>query len=130
MQFVRRFSRQTFEFCRKCKWVADVVKEVCDVFSATILSTSPSVTNRQPTSLVMHFCDIYLQELSKVSRGELPVDTLTAFLQPFICYLAEQENGRLRTKVESDVFHYLIKQSDAGLELEEMRRAWTLVRYL
>jgi hypothetical protein len=78
----------------------------------------------------MHFCDIYLQELSKVSRGELPVDTLTAFLQPFICYLAEQENGRLRTKVESDVFHYLIKQSDAGLELEEMRRAWTLVRYL
>jgi hypothetical protein len=88
------------------------------------------MTNQQPRSLVMHFCDIYLQELSKVSGGELPVDTLTAFLQPFICYLAEQEDGRLRNKVENAVFQYLIKQSDAGLELEEMRRAWALVRDL
>jgi hypothetical protein len=78
----------------------------------------------------MHFSDIYLQELSKVGRGELPADTLTAFLQPFICYLAKQENGALRNKVESDVFQYLIKQSDAGIELEEIRRAWALVRYL
>lgn len=78
----------------------------------------------------MHFCDIYLQELSKVSRGELPVHMLTTFLHPFICYLAEQENGRLRNKVESDIFHYLVKQSDAGLELEEIRRAWAQVRYL
>jgi hypothetical protein len=78
----------------------------------------------------MHFCDIYLQELSKVSRGKLPVDMLTAFLQPFICYLAEQENGRYRNKVENDVFQYLMKQSDAGLELEEIRRAWIVVRYM
>lgn len=78
----------------------------------------------------MHFCDIYLQEIAKVSRGTLPVDMLTLFLQPFICYLAEQENGRLRNKVESDVFHYLMRQSDAGIELEETRRAWKAVRYL
>lgn len=77
----------------------------------------------------MHFCDIYLQEIAKVSRGTLPVDMLTLFLQPFITYLAEQEDGRLRNKVESDVFYYLIKQSDAGIELEETRRAWKAVRY-
>ncbi|PNF29984.1 hypothetical protein B7P43_G06966 [Cryptotermes secundus] len=124
LMFVRRFLRQTFEFCRKCNWNAEVIQEVCKGFSATILSIQPSVTSEQPGSLVMHFCDIYLQELSKVSRGELPVDMLTTFLHPFICYLAEQENGRLRNKVESDIFHYLVKQSDAGLELEEIRRAW------
>jgi ribosomal RNA-processing protein 1 len=77
---------------------------------------------------MMHFCDIYLQELSKVSRGKLPVDTLIGFLQPFVCYLAEQENGRLRNKVEVDVFLYLMKQSDAGIELEETWRAWNAVR--
>jgi hypothetical protein len=128
VQFVRRFLRQTFEFCRKHEWGADAIQEVCDGFSATILSTSPSMANQQPRSLVMHFSDIYLQELSKVSRGELPADTLTSFLQPFICYLAKQENGTLRNKVESDVFQYLIKQSDAGIELEEIRSAWALVR--
>jgi hypothetical protein len=78
----------------------------------------------------MHFCDIYLQELAKVSRGTLPVDMLTLFLQPFVSYLAEQEDGRLRNKVASDVFRYLMKQSDAGVELEETRRAWKAVRYL
>jgi hypothetical protein len=78
----------------------------------------------------MHFCDIYLQELSKVSQGKLPVDMLTAFLQPFICYLAEVENGSLRNLVETDVFQFLMKQSDAGIELEESRRAWSAVRYL
>jgi hypothetical protein len=55
---------------------------------------------------------------------------MSAFLQPFVCYLAEEENGRLRNKVESDVFHYLMKQSDAGMEFEEIRRAWNAVRYL
>lgn len=78
----------------------------------------------------MHFCDIYLQEIAKVGRGTMPVDMLTLFLQPFISYLAEQEDGRLRNKVENDVFHYLMKQSDAGIELEETRRAWKAVRYL
>jgi len=78
----------------------------------------------------MHFCDIYLQEIAKVSQGTLPVDMLTLFLQPFVSYLAEQEDGRLRNKVESDVFHYLMKQSDAGIELEETRRAWKAVRHL
>jgi ribosomal RNA-processing protein 1 len=78
----------------------------------------------------MHFCDIYLQELAKVSQGMLPVDMLTIFLHPFICYLAEQENGRLKNKVENEVFHYLMKQSDAGIELEETRKAWKEVRYL
>jgi ribosomal RNA-processing protein 1 len=103
---------------------------LCSGFNATILSTSGSVTSSQPGSLIMHFCDIYLQEISKVSQGKLPVDMLTAFLQPFIYYLAEEENGRLRNKVENDVFYYLMKQSDAGIELEEMRRAWNAVRYL
>lgn len=125
LMFVRRFLRQTFEFCRTCRWDADVIQKVCSCFSTTILSTSTSMmTHRQPGSLIMHFCDIYLQEIAKVSQGTLPVDMLTLFLQPFISYLAEQEDGRLRNKVESDVFRYLMKQCDAGIELEETRGAW------
>lgn len=112
-------------------WDADVIQKVCSCFSTTILSTSTNMmTHRQPGSLIMHFCDIYLQEIAKVSQGTLPVDMLTVFLQPFILYLAEQEDGRLRNKVENDVFHYLMKQSDAGIELEETRKAWKAVRYL
>lgn len=107
-----------------------MIQRVCNGFNVTILSPSDSVASSQPGSLIMHFCDIYLQELAKVSRGKLPVDMMSAFLQPFICYLAEEENGRLRNKVESDVFHYLMKQSDAGMEFEEIRRAWNAVRYL
>lgn len=107
-----------------------MVQRVCSSFTATILSTSVSVIISHPGSLIMHFCDIYLQELSKVSRGKLPVDMLTAFLQPFMSYLAEENNGRLRNMVENDVFHYLIKQSDAGIELEELRRALNDVIYL
>jgi len=125
LMFVRRFLRQTFELCRTCMWDADVIQKVCSCFSTTILSTSANMmTHRQPGSLIMHFCDIYLQEIAKVSQGTLPVDMLTVFLQPFVLYLAEQEDGRLRNKVENDVFLYLMKQSDAGIELEETRRAW------
>jgi len=48
------------------------------------------MTRRQPWSLIIHFFDIYLQEIAKVSRWTLLVDILTLLLQPFISYLASK----------------------------------------
>ncbi|XP_069691142.1 ribosomal RNA processing protein 1 homolog A isoform X2 [Periplaneta americana] len=126
MTLVRRFLRQTFEFCRKHEWNEKVTEEICNSFTATILSEPNSITNTCPLSLVMHFCDIYLQELSKVGRGQLPTEVVTRFLQPFILYLIEQSDGRMKRKVKNDVFYYLMKQSDVAVEFEEKFTAWKM----
>ncbi|KAJ9595627.1 hypothetical protein L9F63_013179 [Diploptera punctata] len=124
MMLVRRFLRQTFKFCRNYEWKEEVVTGVCSAFNTTVLSSSKDRLNEPPLSLVTHFCEIYLQELAKVGKEKIPVEVVTQFVEPFISLLSVEEKGTLRDKVVKDVFHYLMKQSDAAFEFKAKWEAW------
>ena len=100
---------------------------VGNCFSVTVLASPKDSSKPPPLSLVMHFCDIYMQELAKVGKEQIPAEVVTVFIQPFITLLAVHKNGVIRNKVTRDIFHYLMQQSDAALEFSEKWSAWKSV---
>lgn len=80
--------------------------------------------------LKMHFTDIYLEELAKVSEARLPPSRITQLILPFAKHLALLDDFREINHIKKHVFHYLIRQSDKGLEFEERFEAWRKVNLL
>ncbi|KAK7864116.1 hypothetical protein R5R35_007642 [Gryllus longicercus] len=122
--FVRRFLRQSLEYCRNKGWKKVPVSGLCDVFESTILSPSKCANECGDISLIMHFSDIFLEELAKVGRGKLSKEIIFIFLRPFMTHLAGQNDSRLLDVIRDRVFYCLIRQSPEGLEYEEKFEAW------
>lgn len=62
LMFVRRLLRQGFVTLKKNDWSLKTIKDFNNILSMTILS----VEKPFPAGLVMHFTEIYLEELAKV----------------------------------------------------------------
>ena len=60
--------------------ILQLLQYVCRIYI-----TASVTTRRQPGSLIMHFCGIYLQGTAKVRRGTLPVDMLTVAFHLLPC---------------------------------------------
>jgi hypothetical protein len=57
---VRRFLRQCFELLKKAEWKKKQVKDFCnELYKALTLA---------PIGFNMHFIEIYLEELAKVTK--------------------------------------------------------------
>ncbi|XP_066991152.2 ribosomal RNA processing protein 1 homolog isoform X2 [Anabrus simplex] len=125
IQLVRRFLRQVLVYCHQRDWSEELVNQITTMFSSTVLS-NVSASSGKPSQLglTLHFTDIFLEELAKVSKGELPQNILLQFLKPFLQHLSEQDEARSRTHVVQHIFHYLMKQSDMGIEYEDKFTAW------
>lgn len=73
---------------------------------------------------MMHFCDIYMPELAKMSEGQLNPNIMNEFLQPFVKALSNCNDIRIVNAISDGVFRYLMKQSNAAMEHEEKFEAW------
>lgn len=62
-QFVRRLLRQALFVLKNENWKRDVIVKFTNCLSETILNTQLE----KPLGLLMHFSEIYLEELAKVS---------------------------------------------------------------
>lgn len=49
---------------------------------------------------------------------------MTEFVLPFVKHLAVLKDGRQISHVKQFIFHYLLKQSDAGIAFQEKFEAW------
>lgn len=66
-QLVRRFLRQSLMFVERRKWNTEVTEGLCTVFETTMLPDHANLVKTQaPLGLVMHFVEIFLEELAKV----------------------------------------------------------------
>lgn len=65
------------------------------------------------------------QSLFQVSNGELPPQSMTLFVEPFIKQLAFATDFRIINHINKHVFIYLMRQSDLGLEYNEKYQAWS-----
>lgn len=72
-----------------------------------------------PVGFQLHIVDLYLEEVAKVSKGELTHKTLSSLLTPFMEKLKGTVDQRLETHIEERVFNHLMRQSDLGIAYDE-----------
>ncbi|CAH0712975.1 unnamed protein product, partial [Brenthis ino] len=124
LMLVRRYLRGSFRCLRRCKWSIESCKLFSDMLCTEdgLLAIKTPQYARNATSMVLHVIDCYLEELSKISKGQIPDESLTVLMYPFsqqVCLgdgVISISSRRLLTA--------LIKQSDLGLEYESVTRVW------
>lgn len=121
---MRRLLRQSLVAMEKNSFKKKDVVAFGDILIETVLNPK---TNSTSLGLTMHFIEIFLEEVAKVSKGKLHPSLMTTFLVPFVRYLAVAKDNRQISHIRKFVFHYLLRQSDAGLEFEERFEAWKKV---
>lgn len=99
-----------------------------EIFTQILQSTILSTIKAPPLGLFMHFTEIYLEELSKVSDGKLQSLRTTDFIKPYIEKLAFAEDQRVIEWINKFIFTHLMKQHKLGLEYEEKYSIWRSVR--
>ncbi|XP_011310829.1 ribosomal RNA processing protein 1 homolog [Fopius arisanus] len=120
---VRRIFRQTFILSRKLGWDVDNIKEIAKVIEEILLDSKGSL------GFKFHVTEIFMEELAKVSGGEIPEERVTELLRPFAIYLATIDDERQIRNVMQHIFRYLIFQSDVGIEYMEKFDAWRKAGY-
>lgn len=62
-----------------------------------------------------------------MSQGKVSPFTVSQLLLPFVKYLAVLEDHREINHIKQNVFRYLMRQSDKGIEFEKRYAAWRKV---
>ncbi|KAL6257262.1 hypothetical protein P5V15_012189 [Pogonomyrmex californicus] len=116
---VRRILRQTFIACKNQLWNMEWVVEISQIFTQLFLHPKTG-----GLGFNLHLTEIYLEELAKVSDGNLLEDVVHEFVKPFAIYLITTSDERQMKHIMRYVFRYLIFQSDIGLDYMEKFKAW------
>lgn len=121
MMLVRRVTREMFIELKDNEWNADLLTDFAEKLKDTVLDSSTS------RGLFMHFAEIYLEEVAKVTSGKIETTALTQLVQPFIYFIATQPDYKLVRHVLRNIFNHLLFQSDMGRDYKEKYDAWKAV---
>lgn len=120
LMLVRRMLRHCFQFLKSTDWDTDSIDSFNRVLEDTLLKANGSSF----TGLTMHFTEIFLEELAKVSNGKISRENLLEFLKPFAKHLVSLHNlGHIRHLTKC-IFDHLMQQSDQGFEYEAKFTEW------
>ncbi|XP_071858035.1 ribosomal RNA processing protein 1 homolog Nnp-1 isoform X1 [Bombus fervidus] len=115
---VRRIIRQTFQKCKENLWDIEWIKDISEILEKLLVD--PKIC----LGFTMHITEIYLEELAKISDGNIPENVVTEFIKPFILYFISMDDERQIQHVMRHIFRYLIFQSDIGVDYTEKFKAW------
>ncbi|XP_076641671.1 ribosomal RNA processing protein 1 homolog Nnp-1 isoform X2 [Halictus rubicundus] len=115
---VRRMIRQTFIKCKERSWDIEWVKGLSEILEK--LFVDPKIC----LGFNMHITEVFLEELSKISGGDIPEDVVTELIQPFVSYFIIMDDERQIRHVMRHIFRCLIFQSDVGMDYMEKFQAW------
>lgn len=104
---------------KNSEWEEEPLKLVAAALANTIFQT-----NKCPKGLIMHFCDFYIEEIAKVSDGDLTEDRVFLLLEPFIIYYTKLNDHVLLQHIEKNIFNQLLVQSELGQAYEEKFEIW------
>uniref|UniRef100_A0A182P3X7 Ribosomal RNA processing protein 1 n=1 Tax=Anopheles epiroticus TaxID=199890 RepID=A0A182P3X7_9DIPT len=119
MMLVRRVTRQAMFALHENGWQKEHVERFKQTINETIL-------DRDVVSygLMNHFNDLFLNELAKVSNGEIPKETMTQILEVYVQALLKTDDGSVSASIKKNIFHGLMQQSELGQEFEEKFEIW------
>lgn len=118
LMLVRKVTRETIILLRNNQWDETIIKEFSRKLRETVLAPDTQ------KGLFMHFTELYLEEVAKVTEGDLSTETLTHLLMPFMKFIATNKEYKLIKCVIRHVFNHLLFQSEAGREYQEKYDAW------
>lgn len=121
MMLVRRMTREMIRIIQKENWSEDAIDKLSKRLAETVLGPGT------PRGLYMHFTELFFEEVSKVSNGQIEAHSVTSLLKPFMFYVASQSDYKLIQFAVKNVFNHLLFQSDAGREYKEKFDAWKAV---
>lgn len=124
LMLVRRYLRGSFRCLLRCDWSLESCKLFSDMLSNDdgLLALQTPVYARNALSMVLHIIDCYLEELSKVSKGVIPDESLVCLLQPFLSLVCGARDDR--STAARRLLTALVRQSELGLEYDSKARAW------
>ncbi|XP_012265625.2 ribosomal RNA processing protein 1 homolog isoform X2 [Athalia rosae] len=115
---IRRIIRQTFEICKKNSWSHEWVDGIAKIIESVLIESKTTI------GFNLHLTELYLEELSKVSGGDIPEDIVLELVRPFAIQLATIDDGRQTRHVMKHIFRHLIFQSNIGMDYIEQFEAW------
>jgi ribosomal RNA-processing protein 1 len=81
-------------------------------------------TTKCPKGLIMHICDFYIEEIAKVTDGELSEERTHTFVEPFLIYYTKLTDHIILRHIEKQIFEQLLYQSELGQEYQETFDVW------
>ncbi|ETN65983.1 nnp-1 protein [Anopheles darlingi] len=119
MMLVRRVTRQMLFLLHETNWQTEHVALFVKVIEATILDSEVS-----PFGLSNHFNDLLLEEVAKVSDGDVPKGVVTQLLEPYVRFLMQCSDKTVGSATTTNIFHALFRQSELGQAFEEKFELW------
>lgn len=119
MMLVRRVTRQMLFAMKNAEWEDEALKLFSNALNKTVFQV-----NKCPKSLIFHICDLYIEEIAKVSDGELAEDRTHLLIEPFLVYYTKLNDPIALKHVESTVVNQLLFQSSLGQDYQEKFNIW------
>ncbi|KAL7016754.1 hypothetical protein ACKWTF_010119 [Chironomus riparius] len=119
MMLVRRVSRQMLFAIKNVEWEDEALKLFSNALNKTVFQV-----NKCPKSLIFHICDLYIEEIAKVSDGELAEDRTHLLIEPFLVYYTKLNDPIALKHVEKTVVNQLLFQSSLGQDYQEKFEIW------
>lgn len=119
LMLVRRLLRQVFVVLKGKNFKKKFNQVFGQVLEETILATTTNCLG-----LFMHFTEIYLEELAKISDGKLHSTRTIDFLRPYVHKLAFATDNRIVNWINKFIFTHLMKQHKLGIEYQEKYLVW------
>ncbi|XP_063703581.1 ribosomal RNA processing protein 1 homolog isoform X2 [Culicoides brevitarsis] len=119
MMLVRRIFRQVLFKLQEHSWDTELVQ----LYGAWLDKTIYDET-KAPIGLTMHFNDLYLEEISKVTDGNIETSDVHALLEPCVVFFAKSRDLRHIKHATRNIFHKLMFQSELGQDYQEKFEYW------
>ncbi|XP_050090693.1 ribosomal RNA processing protein 1 homolog [Anopheles aquasalis] len=119
MMLVRRVTRQMLFLLHETGWQTEHVALFVKTIETTILDSEVS-----PFGLTNHFNDLLLEEVAKVSDGDVPKGIVTQLVEPYVRFLMQCSDKSVGSATTTNIFHALFRQSQLGQAFEEKFELW------
>ena len=105
-------------------WGKKSVRYFLNVVEGTILDDS-----KCPGGLHSHFHDILLEEVAKVSEGDIPESAVHQIAEFYAQYYMETEDLHRLKHIQRTIFYHLMLQSDLGQTYQEKFQYWKAANF-
>ncbi|XP_053681180.1 ribosomal RNA processing protein 1 homolog [Anopheles nili] len=119
MMLVRRVTRHALLAIHENGWQTEDVDKFAQTIEATILDRGA-----MSYGLMNHFNDLILNEIAKVSEGEIPTSVVTQILEVYIRCMLKTDDSTVCSSIKKNIFHALMQQSELGQMYEEKFQMW------
>lgn len=125
MMLVRRCTRQVLIMLNEAEWPKQHVEKLMTYVDQFLLNSE-----KCPFGLIKHFGDLLLEEVAKVSEGDIDADIVHTIVETYAIRLLSTNDMRLIKHITSSVFHSLLYQSELGQNYQEKFDLWKKTNFV